>query len=246
MVKGESYDKCAHAPERPRRRDSPESAWYNQREMSIKAMRLAACVLAILVWASLRPAAQASLPGVPGTIDLNTAPVSLLQTLPGVNLDVAKQIVAHRPYESVAQFRTKSGLSASEVDKLAPLVSVRPLGPVRQMQLPPGAVPISPEAFARGFTPPSPSSGAPGLAPGLAPGGTRTPIPVPPGTVQRIPVPPGTVTGKTAATGASSPTRPVRISRTALLYAAAAVMVALATIVWMWRTRPTRQAPRHR
>lgn len=224
-----------------------KGAWYNHQDMTIKAMRFAACVLALLVWAGPRAAAQSSLPRSPQTIDLNTAPVALLQTLPGVNLDVAKQIVAHRPYDSVEQFRTKSGLSASQVDKLAPLVSAQPPGPIRQPHLPPGAVRISPEEFSRGFTPPSSRSpGVPGVPPGLAPGGTTTRIPVPPGTVRKIPVPKGTVTENIPVPGATSPARPVRNTRAALLYAAAAVTLALAVIVWMRRTSPTRKAPQPR
>ena len=225
-----------------------ESAWYNPQEMPIKATRFAACVLALLVSASPRTAAQSSLPGIPRTIDLNTAPVPLLQTLPGVNAEVAEQIIAHRPYDSVEQFRTKSGLSASQVDKLTPLVSAQKLalGPVRQPHLPPGAVPLSPDQFQKAFAPPSPSRTVPGSAPGLAPSGTTTRIPVPPGAVQRMPVPKGTVAENIPVPGAPPPMRPVRDPRAALLNAAAAVTIALAVIVWWRRTSPTRMAKRER
>ena len=60
-------------------------------------------------------------------IDLNTASLAALEKLPGVDQDTAKQIIAHRPYSSVADL-PKSGLPAVTIDRITPHVKVGPLG----------------------------------------------------------------------------------------------------------------------
>ncbi len=60
-------------------------------------------------------------------IDLNTASLAALEKLPGVDQSIAKQIVAHRPYSSVADL-SKSGVPASTIETITPLVKVSPLG----------------------------------------------------------------------------------------------------------------------
>jgi competence protein ComEA len=60
-------------------------------------------------------------------IDLNTASDKDLETLPGVGAATAKKIIAGRPYSSVDDL-SKSGISAREVAKLTPLVSVSGAG----------------------------------------------------------------------------------------------------------------------
>ena len=254
-----------------------ENAWYNRRKMTNRWTRFAACVLALFVCHALRAAAQSSLPGISQTLDLNTALIPQLQTLPGVTLDIANQIVAGRPYDSVEQFRTRSGLPPAVVDKLVPLVTAEKpeAGPARLPKLPPGAVPISPEQFQKGFTRPGPLGGAPHVGPDLIPGvlpslvprsvpggvpgfvpggaprlppGATTNVPVPPDVFQRIPVPKGIVTENIPVPGAppSPPPRPFRVARAALLNGAAAVAIALAVTVWLRRTSPARLAKRRR
>jgi competence protein ComEA len=56
-------------------------------------------------------------------VDLNTASTKELEELPGIGEVAAKKIVAGRPYKSVADLE-KTGISAKEIGKLEPLVSV--------------------------------------------------------------------------------------------------------------------------
>ena len=60
-------------------------------------------------------------------VDLNTASLAALETLPGVDQNTAKQIIAHRPYSSVADL-SKSGLPAGTIERITPHVKVGPLG----------------------------------------------------------------------------------------------------------------------
>ncbi len=60
-------------------------------------------------------------------VDLNTASLAALQTLPGVGQNTAKQIIDHRPYASVADL-SKSRLPAGTIDRITPHVKVGPLG----------------------------------------------------------------------------------------------------------------------
>lgn len=252
-------------------------------------LRLVVCSLALLVGLVAAPRAAQERPAArgPQKVDLNTASREALETLPGVDAGVASQIVARRPYESVEQFKTKSGLSSGQLEKLTPLVVVqspgagpvdvpspfgRAVGPVRQPQLPPGAVPISPDALSSGRGPTSGSVPFPGKT---------TAIPVPPGIVQSVPVPKGTVSEPYPATAAKVPAPFARVpaplanapapaanapapaaetpvagtpisapqardTRTALIYGAAAVSLTVALIVFMRRTGPTRKPPRRR
>lgn len=56
-------------------------------------------------------------------VDINSASVKELESLPGVGSAIAKKIVANRPYKSVDEL-TKAGLSKKAIDKLKPLVTV--------------------------------------------------------------------------------------------------------------------------
>jgi hypothetical protein len=66
-------------------------------------------------------------PSEDAKVDLNTASLGALQTLPGVDQNTANQIIAHRPYSSVADL-SKSGLPAGTIDGITPHATVRPLG----------------------------------------------------------------------------------------------------------------------
>jgi len=56
-------------------------------------------------------------------INLNSATQSELEELPGVGAATAKKIIAGRPYKNIDDL-SKAGVSASEIAKLTPLVSV--------------------------------------------------------------------------------------------------------------------------
>lgn len=58
-------------------------------------------------------------------IDLNSAPVSALITLPGITPEYAKKIVDHRPYRDRPDLETKTGLPHSVVEMLGPPAMIR-------------------------------------------------------------------------------------------------------------------------
>ena len=58
------------------------------------------------------------------TINLNTAKPDDLTTLPGVGPEMAKRIIAARPYENIEALKQVSGVGPSLFERLAPLVSL--------------------------------------------------------------------------------------------------------------------------
>jgi competence protein ComEA len=56
-------------------------------------------------------------------IDLNSASLTDLETLPGVGASTAKKIVAGRPYQSIDDLKS-AGISQSVINKIKPLVTV--------------------------------------------------------------------------------------------------------------------------
>jgi hypothetical protein len=60
-------------------------------------------------------------------IDLNTASQAVLESLPGVDPATAKQIIAGRPYTSVADL-SKAGVPDRTIEGITPLVKVGPVG----------------------------------------------------------------------------------------------------------------------
>jgi hypothetical protein len=57
-------------------------------------------------------------------MDLNTASESDLDALPGIGPALAKKIIENRPYTSFADVKKRSGVPASELDKIRPKVKV--------------------------------------------------------------------------------------------------------------------------
>jgi hypothetical protein len=90
---------------------------------------LASAALAVLLAAATVLMAQTEPAGQAGDpkIDLNTASQASLESLPGVDAYTAKQIIAGRPYTSVADL-SKAGLPASTIERITPLVKVGPAG----------------------------------------------------------------------------------------------------------------------
>jgi competence protein ComEA len=61
-----------------------------------------------------------------GVVDLNSATLDELQTLPGIGPAYARKIIDGRPHKAVADLAA-AGVPASTIDKLKPLVEVKPL-----------------------------------------------------------------------------------------------------------------------
>ncbi len=55
-------------------------------------------------------------------VNLNTATLTELESIPGIGRSFAKQIVAHRPYTSVDQLVAIRGIGESSVETLRPFV----------------------------------------------------------------------------------------------------------------------------
>ena len=73
---------------------------------------LGACVVLLMVSGGAAPAAEKK-----EKVDLNTASMSELESLPGVGPAIAKRIVDNRPYSSVAGL-SKAGVPDATVSKL--------------------------------------------------------------------------------------------------------------------------------
>lgn len=77
---------------------------------------------------AVRATASAALRRQPAPIDINTAPVSDLQNLPGVGIRAAQRIVAHREshggFSSVEDLGAVEGFDQHRVSRLAPRATV--------------------------------------------------------------------------------------------------------------------------
>lgn len=232
---------------------------YNQTKMISRGATWA--VFAFALAASVRPSQAMMQTGEsrPPLVDINAASIDRLRAALSISSEKAGQIVAHRPYQSVEQFKTKSGLAPGEAGRLAPLVTVQAPEAGRQPRLPPGAVPISPESFRKEF------STAPSESPHAVPG-LRESVTVPPGTVQRVPVPSGIVRRNIPVPGppVRTPVPPgaglpgaglpgaqvlpgqpapgqTRDLRAGFVYGLTAVVVSIAALIYMRRTSPKRR-----
>ncbi len=86
-----------------------------------------ACLLlgwAVLVSPAVAAETKADKAAKSDKIELNTATEEQLQGVPGIGPAYAKKIIAARPYDSVSEL-SKSGIPASRLEKIAPLVSVK-------------------------------------------------------------------------------------------------------------------------
>jgi hypothetical protein len=86
----------------------------------------AAAAMVLLLAVTSVGVAQAAPAGQSGgakIIDLNTASQAALETLPGIDPAMARQIIANRPFKSVADL-SKAGVPADTIERITPLVKV--------------------------------------------------------------------------------------------------------------------------
>jgi competence ComEA-like helix-hairpin-helix protein len=94
---------------------------------------------AIVLFTYLVPAlAQKSPPSQP--VNINTATIAQLETLPGIGPNTAKSIVDFRnrsgPFQRVEDLLAIKGISKSKLEKLRPYVTVGPTAPNRHPDSP--------------------------------------------------------------------------------------------------------------
>ncbi len=65
------------------------------------------------------------------SLDLNRASAKDLHILPGMTPELARQIIAHRPYRTLEELAQVQGLSEEHIDLIAPYLSIAPSRPWR-------------------------------------------------------------------------------------------------------------------
>lgn len=76
-------------------------------------------ILASILWLASLANAQ------PKAINVNTATVTVLETLPGIGPVLAKRIIEGRPYAAVDDLAKVKGIKAKKLATLRPLVVVK-------------------------------------------------------------------------------------------------------------------------
>ena len=80
---------------------------------------------------ALAPSASAPAAAKQFLIDINTADLSTLQTLPGVTGEVAAKIVAQRPYLTKAHLLTRKIVSDDVYEAIRKSIVARPVAPMK-------------------------------------------------------------------------------------------------------------------
>jgi hypothetical protein len=112
-------------------------------------------------------------------VDLNSATQSQLESVPGIGTATAKKIIAGRPYSSVNDL-SKAGISAAQIKKISPNVTVGTASAAAASSAPAAAAPSAPASTAKSsskHTAPTPSAtAAPGGGPGMVWVNTETKV----------------------------------------------------------------------
>jgi len=107
--------------------DGPRSTEFTS---ELKRLELEARVQHRGAWDEKRfPRSTAPLettPARPVAVDLNSASVGELETLPGIGRKLAERIIATRPYQSVDDLTKVKGIGNKTLEKMRPLVTVKP------------------------------------------------------------------------------------------------------------------------
>jgi competence protein ComEA len=74
----------------------------------------------------------------PGHVDLNTADLKTLETLPGMGPALAQKIIDARPFKTVADLEKVSGIGEAKMKNLKDLVTVGTKSATAKSQLAPG------------------------------------------------------------------------------------------------------------
>jgi comEA protein len=97
------------------------------------ALLLLATVAALFIYLTTPALAQKTPPTQP--VNINTATIAQLETLPGIGPNTAKSIVDFRnrsgPFQRVEDLLAIKGISKTKLEKLRPYVTVGPTAPNR-------------------------------------------------------------------------------------------------------------------
>jgi hypothetical protein len=88
------------------------------------------------------PAAYSQKKAPAAPVDINSATLEQLQTVPGIGAATAKKIIASRPYGSVADL-SKAGLSSKQVGELSPMLKVGAAAPAAASKPAPAPAPVA-------------------------------------------------------------------------------------------------------
>jgi competence ComEA-like helix-hairpin-helix protein len=105
---------------------------------SVRIATIASAAALLFFLAAGLARAQKTLPSQP--INLNTATIAQLETLPGIGPNTAKSIVDFRnrsgPFQRIEDLLAIKGISKSKLEKLRPYVTVGPAAPNRHPDSP--------------------------------------------------------------------------------------------------------------
>lgn len=94
--------------------------------MTPRRARSAAALLAAFLLVGCGLLGRDGNPEAPAQLDLNAAPLSTVEKLPGITPSMARRIVAERPYEDLDDLVERDILTERELERVADRVTVGP------------------------------------------------------------------------------------------------------------------------